>query len=409
MRKHSLSPLLLTGGLVAVVLLSGLSPAAAQVRVLKPAEIASPIDLSGLAVESDDISSRFYRTLAADLERFGWFTLAAPGRGAYRVLGEQTIAGGSIRVRLELVRTDTRASVLKRTYTEEATRARRLAHRIHDDIVLAATGHSGIASTTILLIGSRTGSKEMYLVDADGENLRQVTRDGSISVAPAWAPDAERFVYTSFVGGFPDVYLVDLAGRRRDRIAAYPGLNSSAAFSPDGRDLALVLSKDGNPELYVRNLRSGRLTRLTNTRYANEASPSWSPDGRRIVYVSDSTGVPHLYLIDRSGEEIRRLTTRGRENASPDWGPDGRIVYSSRRESHSQLVILDPDRGDERVLTDASVSHEDPSWAPDGRHLAYTRVSGGRSNIYVLDTLTGSSVPLLGIEGDWYSPSWSPR
>ncbi len=386
-----------------------LTPLTAQVRVRKSAETVTPIDLSGLMGANDDASRLFQLTLRRDLERFGWFSLATPDAAALRVLGEQTVVDGSLRVRVELVRPATRESLLRRSYAEETAQARRLAHRIHDDIVAAATGQRGIAATSLLLIGSRTGHKEMYWVDADGANLRQVTRDRSISVAPAWAPDGRRFVYTSFVGGFPDVYLVDLVGGRRDRIVAYPGLNSSAAFSPDGQELALILSKDGNPDLYVRHLRSGRLTRLTQTRNANEAAPAWSPDGRRIVYLSDSSGTPNLYLLDRDGETPRRLTRRGRDNASPDWGPDGRIIFSSRRDSHYQLYIIDPDSGVETQLTDASVHHEDPSWAPDGRHVAYTRRGGGRSEIYMLDILTGSSVPLLTAEGDWYAPVWSPR
>ncbi len=400
------------GLIIAIFISVGMYPVResnAQVRVRKAAEITSPIDISGLNIAGDAASRSFRQTLVDDLNRFGWFTVAAPGSGAFRVLGEQTVADGSMQVRLELVRTANRESLLRRTYSGRTAEARNLAHRIHDDLVQAATGRRGIASTTLLMIGNRSNAKEMYWVDADGRNLRQVTHDGSISVAPAWAPDGKRFVYTSFVGGFPDIYLVDLESGRRERIAAFPGLNSSAAFSPDGTELALILSKDGNPELYVRNLRSGRLMRLTHTRYANEASPSWSPDGRRIVYVSDSTGAPHLYVVDRDGKESRRLTRRGRDNVSPDWGPDGRIILSSRRGPHYQLVLIDPDTGEEMVLTSDPADHEDPSWAPDGRHVAFTRSSGGRSAIYMLDTLTGSSVPLSRTEGQWYSAVWSPR
>lgn len=383
----------------------------AQVRVRKAADVTSPIDLSGLRTGGDPFSREFRETLTANLNRFGWFTTVAPGAGAYRVLGEQTVADGSMQVRVELVRTTNRESLLRRTYSGRTAEARRLAHRIHDDLVEAATGHRGIASTTLLMIGNgHHAAREMYWVDADGHNLRQVTRDGSISVAPAWAPDGRRFVYTSFVSGFPDIYLIDLETGRRERIAAYPGLNSSAAFSPNGAELALILSKHGNPELYVRNLRSGHVTRLTHSRYANEASPSWSPDGRRIVYVSDSTGAPHLYVIDRRGGERQRLTRRGRDSVSPDWGPNGLIVFSSRRVGpHYQLVLLDPETGDERVLTSDPANHEDPSWAPDGRHIAFTRSAGGRSAIYMLDTFTGSSVPLSRAGGSWHSAVWSPR
>ncbi|NIY17521.1 MAG: biopolymer transporter Tol, partial [Nitrospinaceae bacterium] len=117
--------------------------------------------------------------------------------------------------------------------------------------------------------------------------------------------------YTSLVGGFPDVYRIDLQSRKRTRVARHPGLNTGGVVSPDGRKLALILSRDGNPELYVQQLPAGRLTRLTRTTHAAEASPSWSPDGSQIVYVADTSGSPQLYILSARGGQARRVTFRG--------------------------------------------------------------------------------------------------
>jgi hypothetical protein len=57
--------------------------------------------------------------------------------------------------------------------------------------VLALTGFPGIASTRIAMVGNATGHKEIYICDADGENLRQVTRDGSISLGASYARSSE--------------------------------------------------------------------------------------------------------------------------------------------------------------------------------------------------------------------------
>ena len=166
---------------------------------------------------------------------------------------------------------------------------------------------------------------------------------------------------------------------------------------------------DGNPELYIVELRSGRLTRLTKTRHAAEASPSWSPDGRLIVFVSDSSGSPQLYVASRSGGKHRRITFRGNENVSPDWGPGGKIVYSSRREGRYQICVVDPSSGETIQLTRDYVDHEDPSWAPDGRHIVYSRTVQYRSSLYILDTMGDPEIPLMSMRGDWYSPAWSPK
>jgi TolB protein len=205
------------------------------------------------------------------------------------------------------------------------------------------------------------------------------------------------------------VYAVDLGSNRRQQIAAFPGLNVGADVSPDGRSIVLTLSKDGNPDLYVMTLRTRRLTRLTKTRHAAEASPCWSPDGRQIVFVSDRPGRPHLYVLSKNGGKEKRLTFRGRENVAPSWGPDGRIAYSSRREGKYHICVMDLKAGEDTQLTREYVDHEDPSWAPDARHIVYTRTEGYRSDLYVLDTMGDPPVRLTRLQGDWYSPAWSSR
>jgi TolB protein len=259
------------------------------------------------------------------------------------------------------------------------------------------------------MVGSRKGGKNLYIVDADGGGLLQLTRDNAPCMAPTWAPNGQRIVYTSFHAGFPDVYEINLATSLRTRLASFPGINSGANISPDGKEMVLVLSKDGNPDLYTITSGSKQAVRLTRTPDAAEASPSWSPDGRRIVYVSDRSGSPQLYVTDRSGQKLTRLTFRGDQNVAPDWGPNGLIAYSSRLGGRFQICVLDPAKGTPTQLTDGGYDCEDPTWAPDGRHIAYARSSGFHSEVYILDISGDPQVRLLQLEGDWYAPSWSPN
>ncbi|MFA5043122.1 MAG: DPP IV N-terminal domain-containing protein [Kiritimatiellia bacterium] len=399
------------GWISALVFFSVLSAAPAQVRVTKSMNEVSSLDISQFVGKSAGAPALFRQTLEADLKASGWFNLAAGGRAEYSLLGEAAMDGDGLAVRCEAYNVAGREKLLGKTYKTTGREVRRLAHKAADDIVLAITGKKGMAGTRILLIGNRTGKKEVYLCDADGQNLRQLTHDNTISMAPKWAPDGGRFVYTSFRSRFPDVYLVNLATGNRNCIANYPGLNSSAAFSPDGGEVALILSKDGNPDLYIKDLDGGALTRLTSTRRAAEASPSWSPDGRQIVFVSDSSGTPQLYVMNRSGGEPKRLTSRGSQNVDPDWGANGYIVYCSFIGRIYQIFVMNPATLEFKQVTREDANYEDPSWAPDGRHIVCTRTSNYRSRIFVIDTQGGSLIPLLpdSEKGDWVAPSWSQQ
>ncbi len=392
-----------------MLLLAATAPA--QVRVTKTMTAASLLDISGLKYSGGGAAELFYRTLEADLARSGWFEIISAGRAEFTVTGTVEPAGDNLVARCEAYNVISRERYLGKAYRMPARDARRMAHQVADDIIQALTGQPGMSATRIVMVGNRTGRKELYICDSDGANLRQLTRDQSLSLSPKWSPDARQIVYTSFLSYFPDVYLVTLETGARRRVSNYPGLNSSAAIAPGGDELALTLSKDGNPDLFIKDLRSARLTRLTRTSRAAEASPAWSPDGRRIVYVSDASGAPQLYLIDRNGGDPRRITSSGAENVDPDWGRNGFIAYSSRIGRGYQICVLNPETLAFRQISDGNGDYEDPSWAPDGRHIVCTRTRNRISRLFVLDSMSASCISLLpdSEAGEWFAPAWSPK
>jgi TolB protein len=394
--------------LICSALLSVAPPAPAQVRVTKGAGQKSTIDWTRFAAARTAGAALFGKTMQNDLVRSGWFSPAAPAE--FTLQGDCADGGSSLDVKCQVFDTALRKNYLSKAYRSSVSDARRLAHQVADDIIQAVAGVRGINSTRLVLVGNRTGRKEIYLCDADGQNVVQLTQHRSISLSPKWGPDGRNIVYTSFMKGYPDVYMVDVVqGGSPRRVAGYPGLNTGAEIAPNGRDMALILSKDGDPELYIKNLAGGGLQRLTSSRRVAEASPSWSPDGNRIVYVSDASGKPQLYLISRSGGAPKRLTSRGSENVAPEWGANGWIAYSTLVGSRYQVCIMNPDTMESRQVTTDDANYEDPTWAPDGRHLACSRTVGYHSGIYLLDTLGDRPVALLETSGDWFSPSWSPK
>ncbi len=386
-----------------VALLLAAAPARAQVTVVKGAGQKTSLD--GSAFQSTDgIGRLFTKVLTDDLLRSGWFVRGAPGQAELALTGQAGQGGAQAVVHDRVAQ----RQVYGKRYPMAPQEVRRVAHRIADEIIEAVTGKKGLASGRIALVGNRTGKKEIYLMDTDGQGLQQLTRDNQVGISPNWGPGGRQLVYTSYLKGFPDIFLIEIATGARQRIAFYPGLNTGGAVSPDGREIAMILSKDGNPELYVRDLRGGALTRLTKTLRSAEASPSWSPDGRQIVYVSDQAGTPQLYVVGRAGGAPRRLTTRGSQNVAPDWGRNNVIAYASLFGGRWNVSIMDPSGGEARAITPGDADYEDPSWAPDGRHLVAGRAIRYASKVVLLDTLGDPPVVLTDYSGDWTSPAWAP-
>ena len=332
-------------------------------------------------------------------------------RGADWVLaGEVSPQGSGLALRLALL--DAVYGTVKGERTFQVPRAaergfRMAVHAAADEVVRWATGEPGMAASRIAYVLQGRGSKEIYLVDWDGENVQRVTGDGSIALSPAWSPDGSRIAYTSFRSGVPALYERSLATGEDRVMSQRDGLNITPAYSPDGRTLAFAATVGGNTEVAV--ISGGGFEALTRGRRSDSLSPTFSPDGSRIAFVSNRLGEPHVYVMQRGGEprllSEYRYGTAG-YNTSPDWSPRGSaIAYHTRVGGAPQLAVVDAAGGRPRVLTNRG-SNEDPSWAPDGRHLAFASDRDG-GGLFVIDVVSGRTRQLL--RGRGYGlPDWSP-
>jgi len=272
-------------------------------------------------------------------------------------------------------------------------------HAYADEIVETLTGNKGISGSKIAFVGTHTGHKEIYLADADGAGVRQLTNDGTISVGPKLSPDGSRLVYTGYKSGYADVYEIDLGNGARNRIIKSPGTNTGAAYSPNGHELAVIMSKDGNPELYTTSAGGSFGHRLTHTPGV-ESSPTWSPSGDEIIYSSDDGGSPQLYRISASGGNGRAISTGHSYNTEPNWSPDGkRVAFTVRDGGSFTIAILDLGSGNVHTVG----SGEGPAWGPDSRHLIFA--DGG--SLILLDAQTGQKTTLVTGLGRISEPTWS--
>ena len=283
-------------------------------------------------------------------------------------------------------------------------------HAASDVVVRWITGQPGFAASRIAYTVAGHRTKEIWLVDSDGEGAQRVTSDGSIALSPAWSPDGRKLAYTSFRSNGPFLYERDLSTGSDRLISDRSGLNITPAYSPDGRTLAFATTVGTETEVATYDVQRGccLAQQTRGGRYAS-FSPSWSPDGRRFAFVSDRLGEPQIYVMQPGGDA--RLVSDyvyGQKgySASPDWSPKGdAIAYHSRVGGSFQIVMVPPDGGATRLLTNRG-RNEDPSWAPDGRHLVYASDQDG-GGLFVLDTVTGRTRPL--VRGGGYGlPAWSP-
>jgi len=329
------------------------------------------------------------------------------------VEGELSQSGKAATVEFRVWDVPRCSKLLRKRYTGPQSDLPRIARRIGDEIVGAFTGKPGVASTEIAFISNRSGAPEVFIMGAEGGDLRQGTHNKSINNFPGWSPDGNTIIYTSYrEARRPALYVLTRGVQSPGRVFRnlVPGAQQfRGVFDPSGGKVAVVISVDGNSDIWIINRDGTGGRRLTNER-SLEVSPSFSPDGRQMAFVSDRAGSPQLYIMDLDSGNVRRLTFNGGYNTAPAWSPDGKwIAYESRVGGGFDLWLIDPEGTTNLPLVENPRNDVSASWSPDSRKIAFSSDRRGRPAIYAVDAPTGANLRQLTRDGSTNtSPAWGP-
>ncbi|MCK5878695.1 MAG: PD40 domain-containing protein [Holophagae bacterium] len=294
--------------------------------------------------------------------------------------------------------------IVTRRYRGEAGLLKKLIHSFADDIIFVFTGKRGITNSRIAFVSDRTGHREIFIMDYNGDDLRQLTRINSTTIFPAISPDRKRIAFTSFRNHNPDLFLMTV-GKGIQTIYHAEGIGSTPDFSADGKWLLFSASEDGNTDIYVYNIEKQTTTRLTR-HIAIDTSPRFSPNGKEIVFTSDRYGAPRIYAMDRDGLNIRRLNTQGSYNDSPVWSPDGsRVAYVAMYHNKFDIFIYNLAENKNIRLTNGDGSSEYPAWSPDGRRIVFSSNRTGSWQLVSMN-INGTGLIQLTKEGSNTCPFW---
>lgn len=322
------------------------------------------------------------------------------------IRGEYVFSGDNLTVEFRLFDVQAKKLLTAKRYLGTAKDLRRFAHSFSDEVMLVMTGEKGAFTTHVAYVSNQSGNKEIVIMDWDGRNQLQLTKNGSINLNPDFSPDGREIVFTSYKRGNPDLYKRALSNTAEVAVSSRKGLNITGAWSPDGTKIALAMSKDGNSEIYTVAKDGSNPVRLTNNP-AIEVSPVWSPDGSQIAFVSDRLGKPQIFVMNADGSSVRRLTTSGSYNVNPRWSPKGdRIAYARMIGGEFQIFSINSDGSGDIQLT-SSGSNENPAWSPDGRLIAYSSKRGGASGIYVMRADGSGQMRVSQGKGTASQPAWS--
>ena len=256
----------------------------------------------------------------------------------------------------------------------------------------------GGAAGKILFHSDRSGTEEIFVMDPDGSNVRQLTHVGRSEIASIDAegsPDRKQIAFSSNrTGPWDDLYVMDADGGNVRQLTKTSEVSEhDAAWSPDGRHIAYSaqprspIAADGTRQdrqpahIWIIDADGSNAHSLTSGSSRN-MRPAWSPDGSIIAFMSDrhanislmgtDDGDLEIYLMDRDGSNVRRLTEGAATALTPAWSPDGqRIAFHTYRDGIAYIHVMNADGSNQRPLTDGSRVDGRPVWSADGKDIIF--------------------------------------
>jgi hypothetical protein len=208
------------------------------------------------------------------------------------------------------------------------------------------------------------GGQNIYVVNADGSNLRQLTFQGS-SDGPSWSHDGAMIVYSN--NG--DIYFTDANdGSAPQQVTFTPEEDKEPKWSPDGSKLAWLSGKDGHYDVLVSSPDFNDLHSVTDT--SSIYSVYWTADGRLLIDSwgwKDKEEFCHNCVVTQDGKDIEDAGGKGEvRRFRPFWNGQGDRV---------ELVNLSLDGGPDEIylvgevfpdlfynLTNNSAWDRNPDW-----------------------------------------------
>jgi tol-pal system beta propeller repeat protein TolB len=212
--------------------------------------------------------------------------------------------------------------------------------------------------------------EDLFVAPAGGGTARRLTALEATRVGEAsWSPDGQTIAFAADPDGNFDLYLISAEGGDLRTLVPGPTNDREPAWSPDGQWIAFTSDRSGPgaTEVWRVGVSGGPYKQLTDN-VNSSFSPAWSPDGQWIVFLSDRRTTTDLYVMTANGDGERALLVRdiAAEERDPAWSPDGRwIVFSANRERPIfDLYVIRPDGSELQRIFGGDSDTRFPVWRP---------------------------------------------
>ncbi|MFY0594487.1 MAG: PD40 domain-containing protein [Roseivirga sp.] len=209
------------------------------------------------------------------------------------------------------------------------------------------------------------------------------------------SPDGKTIIF-DMMG---DLYTIPFTGGKATRITDGMAYDTQPRYSPDGKHIVFTSDRSGNDNIWTMELASEETKQITKSQNEWFQSAEWSPDGEYIV-VARGRRSHKLFMYHKDGGGGFQLikSPNGLKTIEPTFSPDGRYIYYSRRNGawnynaqlpQYQIATYDRENGQNANITSRYGSAFSPTLSPDGKWMVYGSRYEDQTGLVLRDLSTG--------------------
>ncbi|MDE0315943.1 MAG: hypothetical protein OXM61_13640 [Candidatus Poribacteria bacterium] len=304
-------------------------------------------------------------------------------------------------------------------------------------LILILTNSS---EAVIVFTATPTGKSDIYVMNDNGEDIRQLTKTPVSEFKPRLSPNRKYILFTRKLSPDSDIFIMDADGSNERRLTHFRPNDTDPCWSPDGKQMAFTSTIDGVPNIHIMKLANRNIRQLTKSRDGKTSAsmPSWSPDGQHIVHQQVIGFKTYIYITDIDGKETRPFLDGPQPNIidnvgisrhHPLWSPDGKhVMYFEDRiglEANrpvrlpSHLIVVNKDgRFPKKLDIPKDWVLYSACWAANGAEILFSAVEEGWNipinihqrnyNIYRYRLFDGKITQITDTPTKDLAPHWVP-
>ena len=283
----------------------------------------------------------------------------------------------------------------------------------------------GGGQAQIAFASDRTGVVQVWMMNIDGSQQRQLTNVSGGACQPSWSPDGMQIVFTSPCPGQQDsypgsaLYILNLADSKVIPLPnGSPEGDYDPAWSPDGNRIAFTTLRKGKPSIFVINLETQSVEDLSRQAF-DDSQPAWMPGGMQLAFLRKYTTSQIWVMSDTGQYQAQFSKNEGVINMYPNWSNDGTVIYYSETSSNSFIPWLAGMRYEDRKTAREFRVPPKPQTdqgpvaqariSPDGFWFTYESWPDGTNHDIFIMKANGTDAKRLTTDpGVDFGPTWRP-